>query len=72
MQRVAPNAPVIMHAHDWHAALASVYLRTYFMSDPFYRQIRTVLSVHNAGFQGQYPARTMVEIGLPWELYTSV
>ena len=70
VQRVAPNAPVIMHAHDWHAALASVYLRTYFMSDPFYRQIRTVLSVHNAGFQGQYPSRTMADVGLPWELYT--
>jgi starch synthase len=70
VQRVAPNAPVIMHAHDWHAALASVYLRTYFMSDPFYRQIRTVLSVHNAGFQGQYPARTMADVGLPWELFT--
>ena len=40
------------------------------MRDPFYRQVRAVLSVHNAGFQGQYPARTMVEIGLPWELYT--
>ena len=70
MQRVAPDAPVIMHAHDWHAALASVYLRTYFMRDPFYRQVRAVLSVHNAGFQGQYPARTMGEVGLPWELYT--
>ena len=70
VQRVAPNAPVIMHAHDWHAALASVYLRTYFMSDPFYRQIRTILSVHNAGFQGQYPARTMADVGLPWELFT--
>src|SRR5580765_2605812 len=34
MQRIAPNAPVVMHAHDWHAALASVYLRTYFMRDP--------------------------------------
>ena len=70
VQRVAPNAPVIMHAHDWHAALASVYLRTYFMSDPYYRQIRAVLSVHNAGFQGQYPARTMADVGLPWELFT--
>jgi len=70
VQRVAPNAPVIVHAHDWHAALASVYLRTYFMSDPFYRQIRTVLSVHNAGFQGQYPARTMADVGLPWDLFT--
>jgi len=70
MQRIAPNAPVIMHAHDWHAALASVYLRTYFMRDPYYRQVRAVLSVHNAGFQGQYPARTMVDVGLPWELFT--
>jgi len=70
VKRVAPEAPVIVHAHDWHAALASVYLRTYFMSDPYYRQVRTVLSVHNAGFQGQYPARTMADIGLPWELFT--
>lgn len=69
LKAVAPNAPVILHAHDWHAALASVYLRTYFMGDPYYRDTRTVLSVHNAGFQGQYPARTMEEIGLPWELY---
>ena len=70
MQRIAPDAPVIMHAHDWHAALASVYLRTYFMRDPFYRQVRAVLSVHNAGFQGQYPPRTMGDVGLPWELFT--
>ena len=70
LPRVAPNAPVILHAHDWHAALASVYLRTYFMGDPYYRQVRTVLSVHNAGFQGQYPARTMADVGLPWELFS--
>jgi starch synthase len=70
LPRVAPDAPVILHAHDWHAALASVYLRTYFMRDPYYRQVRTVLSVHNAGFQGQYPARTMEDVGLPWELFT--
>ena len=70
LPRIAPNAPLILHAHDWHTALASVYLRTYFMRDEYYRQVRTVLSVHNAGFQGQYPARTMADVGLPWELYT--
>ena len=70
LPRIAPDAPVIMHAHDWHAALASVYLRTYFMRDQYYRQVRPVLSVHNAGFQGQYPARTMADVGLPWELFT--
>ena len=70
VQRIAPDAPVVLHAHDWHAALASVYLRTYFMGDPYYRQMRAVLSVHNAGFQGQYPAHTMADVGLPWELFT--
>jgi starch synthase len=70
LPRIAPDAPVILHAHDWHAALASVYLRTYFMRDRYYRQVRPVLSVHNAGFQGQYPARTMADVGLPWELFT--
>src|SRR5688572_2493325 len=69
MPRIAPNAPVVLHAHDWHTALASVYLRTYFMGDEYYRQVRTVLTVHNAGFQGQYPARTVADVGLPWELY---
>ena len=69
LPRIAPNAPLILHAHDWHTALASVYLRTYFMTHEYYRQVRTVLSVHNAGFQGQYPARTMADVGLPWALY---
>jgi len=70
LPRIAPNAPLVLHAHDWHTALASVYLRTYFMRDDYYRQVRTVLSVHNAGFQGQYPTRTMADVGLPWELYS--
>ena len=70
LTRVAADGPIILHAHDWHAALASVYLRTFFMQYPYYRQVRTVLSVHNAGFQGQYPARTMADVGLPWELFT--
>ncbi len=70
VKRIAPEPPLILHAHDWHTALASVYLRTYFMRDPYYAQVRTVLSVHNAGFQGQYPPRTMADVGLPWELFT--
>ncbi len=64
------RAPAILHAHDWHAALAPVYLRTVYRDQPFARQIRTVLSVHNAGFQGHFPADVIPEIGLPWELYT--
>lgn len=63
------QGPVVVHAHDWHAALVPVYLRGVFADDPRFAQVSTVLSVHNAGFQGHFPARTMAELGLPWSLY---
>jgi starch synthase len=65
------KAPVLLHAHDWHAALAPIYLRAY-DSNPdreFYRRASSVLTVHNAGFQGHFPTEAMAELGLPWELY---
>lgn len=65
---IAPDAQVL-HAHDWHAALALVYLRTAFAGTPYYDGLATVLSVHNAGFQGHYPPETMSELGLSPELY---
>ena len=68
MPRVC-EAPVVLHAHDWHTALAPVYLRSWFRTHPYYSQVATVLSVHNAGFQGHFPTSTMHDLGLPWELY---
>ncbi len=65
---IAPGVQVL-HAHDWHAALALVYLRTVFAGLPFHDGLATVLSVHNAGFQGHYPRETMADLGLPDELY---
>ena len=66
---IAPDVQVV-HAHDWHAALALVYLRTTFSGSAFHERLATVLSVHNAGFQGHYPPETMLDLGLPLELYT--
>lgn len=65
------KAPVLLHAHDWHTALAPIYLRAYDSSPgrEFYQATSTVLTVHNAGFQGHFPAEAMAELGLPWELY---
>ncbi len=68
LPRIAPGQ-AILHAHDWHAALSLVYLRTAFAQHPYYRRVPAVLSVHNAGYQGHFPPRTMPEIGLPWELF---
>lgn len=64
------DGPVVLHAHDWHASLAAVYLRHWFGGDPWYDRIPVVLSVHNGGYQGHFPAEVMPEIGLPWRLFT--
>jgi starch synthase len=68
LPRVAPTAAVV-HAHDWHAALAPVYLRTLLAKHPVYRGLTAVLSLHNAAFQGRCPADTFPTLGLPWSLY---
>jgi starch synthase len=70
LPRVA-TAPVMLHAHDWHAALALVYLRVYDSAPgrEFYQRTSSVLTVHNAGFQGHFPTSVMSELGLPWELF---
>ena len=65
---IAPGAR-LLHAHDWHTALAPVYLRTTMAGLPFHDGLATVLSVHNAGFQGHYPPETIRDLGLPEELY---
>src|SRR3989454_847378 len=68
LPEIAPEAQ-LLHAHDWHTALAPVYLRTAFAGQPFYSRLASVLSVHNAGFQAPCPPETMADLGLPPELY---
>lgn len=68
LPRIAPSARVL-HVHDWHAALAPVYLRTACAGDPYYDRLGTVLSVHNAGFQGHFSPDTVADLGLATELY---
>jgi starch synthase len=52
--------PDIVHAHDWQAALVPVYLRYSAAERP-----RTIITVHNLAFQGQFPATIFPRLGLP-------
>src|SRR5438128_7663895 len=70
LPEIAPEAQ-LLHAHDWHTALAPVYLRTAFAGQPFHGRLASVLSVHNAGFQGHFPPETMADLSLPAELYNA-
>ena len=62
-------APAILHAHDWHTSLALTYLRTWYADSPWHREVATVLTVHNAAYQGHYTPETMTDVGLPLSLY---
>ncbi len=44
----------ILHCNDWQTALAPVFLREFYQGWPLYENVRTIFTVHNAQFQGQY------------------
>ena len=47
-------SPDVIHCNDWHTALIPVYLRESYNGDPLYDPIKTVFTIHNLKFQGQY------------------
>ncbi len=63
------DPPVVLHAHDWHTALAPVYARTILAGDELRDHMPCVLSVHNAGFQGHFDEATLDAVGLPGWLW---
>lgn len=46
--------PNIVHCHDWQASLIPIFLKGYFLNNPFYHNIKTILTIHNLKFQGIY------------------
>ena len=61
--------PAVLHTHDWQAGLVAPYLRTTFASDPTFYGLRTLLTIHNLGYQGNYPAAAFADLGLDPGLY---
>jgi starch synthase len=61
--------PAVLHAHDWQAGLVAPYLRTTFASDPTFYGLRTLLTIHNLGYQGNFLPAAMADLGLDPGLY---
>jgi starch synthase len=55
--------PHILHCNDWQAGLAPAYLQ--YAKAPS----RTVMTIHNLAFQGNFPSAVLPELGLPWACY---
>jgi starch synthase len=60
----------ILHLHDWQTALCAVYLNTVDRDRPEVQGVRTVLTLHNVGYQGLFPEVQFEKTGLPPSLYT--
>lgn len=60
----------VLHLHDWQTALAAVYLKTTESDRAIIRHVRTLLTLHNVGYQGIFPGPKYSETGLPAGLFT--
>jgi starch synthase len=58
-------APRIVHCNDWHTAFAPLFLRTVWQGEPLFTAARTVMTIHNIGYQGIFPAARAADLGLP-------
>ncbi|MEQ8204750.1 MAG: glycogen/starch synthase, partial [Woeseia sp.] len=57
-------APDIMHSHDWHTALIPLYLKTYYSWDKLFANTRSVLTIHNLGYQGVFGTGIIADLDL--------
>ena len=65
------QAPDVLHAHDWHTALAPMALRWDEPKDWVFNHTVSVLTIHNASYQGMYGSGAFVHLGLPGRCVSS-
>ena len=56
--------PQLFHCNDWHTSLIPIYLRTVYAWDRLFEDSRTVLTLHNLGFQGVFPSQVLSDLQL--------
>jgi starch synthase len=62
-------SPQIMHCNDWHTALAPLFLKSIYEHDPFFRHTRSLITIHNIGYQGVFSAAAVNDLELGPKTY---
>ena len=62
--------PDVIHCNDWQTALISVYLKTHFKDDNFYKKTKTILTIHNLAYQGMFPSEEFSYLELDDSLFS--
>ncbi|MEO8061772.1 MAG: glycogen synthase [Pseudomonadota bacterium] len=61
--------PHIVHSHDWHTAFAPLWLRSNYKNDPVFAGTKSVLTIHNIGYQGGFAASDVGDLDLGPDAY---
>jgi len=64
-------SPDIIHCHDWHAALIPILLKTNYQNDPFFKNARSMLTIHNLAYQGVFPKRQYEKLGIRGNVFNT-
>jgi len=59
-----------LHCNDWQSALIPVYLKTIYKEKSFYKNMGTMLTVHNLAYQGLFSKSEFPKLGLDWNVFT--
>ncbi|MFH0839315.1 MAG: glycogen synthase [Candidatus Omnitrophota bacterium] len=62
--------PDVIHANDWQCALIPAYLRLMYNHDEFYKDIKTVFTIHNLAYQGLFPREQYPKLGIDRSFFT--
>lgn len=62
--------PDIIHCNDWQTGLIPAYLKTIYKDDPFFKNIKTIYTIHNLAYQGIFPKESFDKSDLPKEIFT--
>jgi starch synthase len=57
-------APDVVHAHDWHVALLPLYVKLLSSWEKLFARTKTVLTIHNIGYQGLFGKDCVHDLGL--------
>ena len=57
-------APDVIHCNDWHTGLLPLYLKTTYAWDQLFSDTRTLMTIHNIGYQGTFPAENLQDLDL--------
>lgn len=60
----------VVHAHDWQAGLAPVYLKTMYAGHPLLAGTPSLLTIHNLAYQGLFEPDWLPRLDLPWDLFS--